>query len=54
VTEQRLEEIYHAVVKDGFYTVGKDPFLTSDITHVEMQELVGLACAGKPFVRAEG
>lgn len=41
--ETRLNEIYEAVVERAFYTVGRDPFLSTDITHDEMVELVKLA-----------
>jgi hypothetical protein len=49
MTEKRLEEIYRSVVVNAFYSVGREQFLDSDITHDEMAELVKMACAGKPF-----
>lgn len=42
----RLQEIYQNVVERGFYCVGREQFLSTDITHVEMVELVKLACQG--------
>ena len=47
--EKRLHEIYRFVVKNGFYSVGREKFLDTDITHEEMKELVLLACRGKGF-----
>ena len=47
--DQRLHDIYHCVVHEGFYTVGPEKFKASDITHEEMVELVLLACRGKGF-----
>jgi hypothetical protein len=47
--DQRLREIYRFVVKNGFYSVGREKFLDTDITHDEMRELVIMACQGKGF-----
>ena len=47
--DRRLREIYRFVVKNGFYSVGREKFLDTDITHDEMRELVILACQGKGF-----
>jgi hypothetical protein len=52
--DHRLREIYRFVVKNGFYSVGREKFLDTDITHEEMKELVLLACQGKGFEMDDG
>ena len=55
MTEERLQEIYACVVRNAFYTVGREKFLDSDITHDEMVELVKQACKGMSFAdKGEG
>jgi hypothetical protein len=50
---ERLQEIYQNVVHRGFYSVGREAFLSTDITHSEMVELVKLACQnGVPSAQA--
>ena len=44
---ERLEEIYDLVVNRGFYHVGSEPWLNTDISHEEMQELVQMAYQSK-------
>jgi hypothetical protein len=48
MTRRRLKEIYECVVINGFYSVGRDQFLSSDISPEEMKELVVMAFASKP------
>jgi|GEM_PF-5479990 hypothetical protein len=45
--DTRLMDIYRFVVKNGFYSVGREKFLDTDITHEEMKELVQLACQAR-------
>jgi hypothetical protein len=39
-----LQEIFEIVVHRCFYSVGREQFLNTDITHEEMVELVKMAC----------
>ncbi len=54
MSDERLREIFEFVVKRGFYHVGSEPWLTSDISHEEMRQLVELALAGKGLSASGG
>jgi hypothetical protein len=54
MTDERLKEIYDSVVVNAFYTVGREQFLSSDITHEEMKAVVRLAFESRFKVAGDG
>ena len=47
MTDERLKQIYEYVVVSTFYTVGREKFLDSDISHEEMKGSGGDGVCGK-------